>query len=210
MKTLVTLSTLLAALTVSITANAADGCKFLLCMGAPNPMGVSECVSTVKEVMRDLRKGRGLPTCKLSNGQDSKSGGTWVDYHRATPTPQCPEGYRQGSDGVAYHRGAKPSNIHRNPFTGELNISSGYISEKFNTDSKIVSRLFYGDGYKKRVCVKGSNNGFVPAYRSLRKDKEFYSPRQEWFDDVVVMTPDNATYEFTFYVDNQPFSKHRF
>jgi len=50
-----------------IVAQAADGCKFLLCMGAVNPMGIAECAPTVKEVVRDLAKGKSLPTCNLKS-----------------------------------------------------------------------------------------------------------------------------------------------
>ena len=51
------------------SASAADGCKALLCFANPNgPMAVAECVSTVREVIRDMAKGRPFPTCNSSDG----------------------------------------------------------------------------------------------------------------------------------------------
>lgn len=50
-------------------AFAADGCKALLCFANPNgPMAVSECVPTVKEVIRDMAKGKPFPTCFSEDG----------------------------------------------------------------------------------------------------------------------------------------------
>ena len=188
----------------TVTASAADGCKFLLCMGAPNPMGIAECTSTVKEVMRDLRKGKGLPSCKLSSGKDSKTEGSYVAYRRANLTPDCPKGYRQGSDGVIYHAGKKPANARY-----RMRYSGGVIS-----DYSKKYRGFFGDGYKARACVSGTSSGFIPPYSYMARiggdTERVRVPKQEWFDDVVLMTPDGASYEFTMFVDGSPFSKHRF
>lgn len=50
-------------------AFAADGCKALLCFANPNgPMAVAECVGTVKEVIRDMAKGKPFPTCFSDDG----------------------------------------------------------------------------------------------------------------------------------------------
>lgn len=59
-----------AALSFSLPSFAADGCKALLCFANPNgPMAVSECVPTVKEVLRDMAKGDPFPTCFGDDGQ---------------------------------------------------------------------------------------------------------------------------------------------
>lgn len=191
----------------STSAQAADGCKFMLCMGAPNPMGVKECVSTIKDVLRDLRKGRAMPTCSLVDGTNSKASGSWVDHQRANPTPMCPDGYRQGSDNVIYHQGQKPANMRPRSV-----LSGGAISQKFESGNRLSN--IFGDRYKARACIKGSLNGSVDAY-TYRTNKggdlvTVKVPRQEWYSNTMVMTPDGADYEFTFYVDGQPFSKHRF
>lgn len=190
----------------SATAQAADGCKFALCMGAVNPMGIAECAPTVREVMRDLSRGKGLPTCKLSNGADSKTEGFWVDYRRANPVPDCPEGYTQGRDNVVYYTGQKPANANR-----RSRFQGGAISEKYE-DNRLGH--IFGDRYKARACIKGNQNGSVSAYTYTRHnggDREIVKvPRQEWYDEVKLMTPDSAKYEFTFHTDNKPYSKHRF
>lgn len=187
---------------VATTAQAADGCKFMLCMGAPNPMGVNECVSTVKDVLRDLAKGKSMPTCSLVDGTDSKASGSWVDHERASLTAMCPDGYRQGQDNVIYHSGQKPASV-----SNRALVSGGGQSVK-------TTGLFGSTDYKARSCIKGNLNGSIPSY-SYRTSKNgdiqtVKVPRQEWYDQRTMMTADGADYEFTFYVDGQPFSKHRF
>lgn len=195
------------AMSVSMPAYSADGCKFMLCMGAANPMGVKECVSTIKDVMRDLRKGRGFPTCSLVDGTDSKASGSYVAHQRANPTPMCPDGYRQGSDNVIYHQGQKPANMRP-----RSRLSGGALSQKYEGGNRLFN--IFGDRYKARACVKGNQNGSVSAYTYTRHnggDREIVKvPRQEWYDSTMIMTPDGAEYEFTFFVDDKPFSKHRF
>lgn len=195
---------------VSNLANAADGCKFMLCMGAVNPMGIAECKPVIKEVLRDLKKGKGFPTCKMSDGQDSKSSGSFVTHARATYTPRCPAGMMQGQNGVVYHSGAMPKNIRYSPFTGYNNLPKGGASNVLldDDDMKIFAR---GDNLKQRVCVGGKSSGSLAA-RTVNRggDNDTVIPAQQWYDKVQVMKPDGASYEFTFYVDNKIFSQHRF
>lgn len=190
----------------TVTASAADGCKFLLCMGAPNPMGIAECAPTVKEVIRDLRKGKGLPSCKLSNGRGSETEGSYVTYRRANLTPDCPAGYRQGSDGVIYHAGQKPANAR-----DRTRYSGGVVSDY---SKKYLGFPYFGDGYKARACIAGTSNGFIPSYTYNTRvggDIEHVRvPKQEWVDKAVLMTPDGASYEFTMFVDKDIYSSHRF
>ena len=175
-------------------AQAADGCKFMLCMGAVNPMGIAECASTVKEVLHDLKKGRGFPTCKMSNGLDSKTSGSFVTPTRASYTPRCPNGTKQGQDGVIYHEGNMPRNARW------LSTSSG-VSNQLLTDS-----VFNHGEYSRRVCVSGKQLGSVAAYNWGDEP----TPPQEWWEKVQVMNPDCASYQFDFFIDNQLYSSHRF
>lgn len=69
------------------SAQAADGCKFLLCIAGPW-QSISECRPTVYEVFRDLAKGRGFPGCAMS-GEGNSAGNAWAT--EAT----CPIMYRQ-------------------------------------------------------------------------------------------------------------------
>lgn len=46
------------------------GCEFVLCMGAPNPLGIKECVSPVKKVLKMVKKGKKPPICKMADGKN--------------------------------------------------------------------------------------------------------------------------------------------
>jgi len=170
-------------------AQAADGCKFLLCMGAVNPMGVAECASTVKEVMRDLAKGKSLPTCNLVSGADSKSTGNYVTHNRASYIPPCPDGTHYGSKSTYYHKGTRT-----NTFAG------GYKSS-FTQDDRRTK-------YNSRVCVGGQK--YAAASTKRRVDGSIVNERHEWWEKVETVKPDNAKYEFFMFVDGQPYSNHRF
>lgn len=173
-------------------------------MGAANPMGIAECVPTIKKVLRDLRKGKGFPTCQLSNGLDSKSSGSYIIHKRASLTARCPIGTWQGQNGIGYHQGIKPNIIRRNgnqTYSGLMNIQ---IQDKEES-------IFYQIGdYSRRVCVSGNKLGALSAYYSTKRDENIYVPPQEWWEKIQIMNPDGATWEFDFYVDNQLFSTHRF
>ena len=187
-------------------ANAADGCKFLLCLGAVNPMGIPECASTVKEVLHDLKKGRPFPTCKMSNGLDSKSSGSFVTHRRASYTPPCPTGTTQGKDGVIYHVGSMPTNIRRT-YQGYKNLPTGSMNERLSEDSFVFYRA--GD-YSKRVCVGGKNLGSLPAISYKTGGDRVTTPPHQWYERVQVMKPDGASYDFDLFIDNKLYSNHRF
>lgn len=68
---------------VPSTAYAADGCKFLLCIAGPW-RSIGECVSTVKEVLRDIAKGRGIPSCSMS-GSGNTATNNWVYNEQSCP-----------------------------------------------------------------------------------------------------------------------------
>ena len=70
------------------SAQAADGCKFLLCIAGPWS-SISQCVSTVHEVFRDIARGRPIPTCDMG-GSDNTATNTWINDEAS-----CPSMYRQ-------------------------------------------------------------------------------------------------------------------
>lgn len=167
-------------MTAAAAASAADGCKFLLCMGAANPMGISECAPTVKEVLHDLSRGKSLPKCKLENGEDSETTGNYVAFYKAK-VPTCPVGYATyGKALVKYHRG-KPNNADK-----AAPVINGGITLSKNSN----------------VCLKGDVNGRV------KPRGEYYT--HEWYDDVVKTYKDGKKYEFATFFDGQLQSKHRF
>lgn len=197
-KSLGTGGLILAGALFTTSANAADGCKFLLCMGAVNPMGISECAPTVKEVLEDLSRGKGLPTCSLSSGLSSKTSGNYVDYTRASYIPSCPSGMTFGRDGVHYHQGEKPdSSVHGG-------VTSVYHRDTGNSLSSLTNRGHYSS----RVCVGGQKLGTgLERYRSRG---EWKNRLHEWYEKVSVSKPDGAKYEFSMFVDGKLHSNHRF
>lgn len=52
---------------------AVDGCKVLLCLAAPDWRQISECVPTIEQLHRDLRRGRPFPRCSMAGaGNDAQ------------------------------------------------------------------------------------------------------------------------------------------
>lgn len=55
---------------VPAPAAAADGCQVMLCL-AGNWRAIGECVDPVRQVLRDMLKGKPFPTCSLVGGSGS-------------------------------------------------------------------------------------------------------------------------------------------
>lgn len=97
------LTRIVAASTVALawpqTALAADGCTALLCMSSGNWSGISQCVPTVREVLRDLSRGRPFPSC-ASAGSGNRADNAW-----AAAPGLCPPQYTRvthGESGPVY------------------------------------------------------------------------------------------------------------
>lgn len=184
------------------------GCTFALCIASPNPMGIAECVSPVKTVLKRLAKGKSLPTCALVNANGQTSTNTSIPkitYARANPIPPCPAGQTYGKDGVIYHTGNKPSGLWDNPFT-ITNISGGSQSIKNGSDDSIALGQ---SPYSSRVCIGGQSNGTY-ADRVQGNDGDLNTIVHEWRDSVSNVTADGATWEFHTVVDNNYQTVHRF
>ena len=54
-------------------ARAADGCLVLLCLAAPSWRNIAQCVDPVRQVLRDLARGRPFPSCAMSGAGNSAS-----------------------------------------------------------------------------------------------------------------------------------------
>jgi hypothetical protein len=179
-------------------AQAADGCKFLLCMGAPNPMGIAECASTVRDVMRDLAKGKSLPSCALAGSSENGGTGSYVNYYRAPKIPPCPMGMGYGSDNVRYHQGKRTTN----DFIG------GAMSNVYQEEYGSANSPRYRKAYRSRVCVGGEK--YAQATNRERQDGSIVRRTHEWHERVVNVSPDGAQYQFNMFVDGQLHSNHRF
>jgi hypothetical protein len=75
------------------SAHAVDGCLVLLCLAAPNWSAIPQCVSPVRQLFRDLARGKPFPTCAMSGAGNSAS-------NRWTSAPTfCPPQYTRVFDG---------------------------------------------------------------------------------------------------------------
>ncbi len=83
-------------------AHAVDGCTVLLCLAAPKWSAIPQCVAPVRQLFRDLARGRSFPTCKMgsTDGSDTNASNRWA----LAPT-LCPPQYTRLLDidpGPAY------------------------------------------------------------------------------------------------------------
>jgi hypothetical protein len=84
-------------LLTSPVARAADGCLVLLCFAAPSWRAIPQCVPPIREVLRDLARGRPFPTCAMAGPSNSAShqwssapGNCPPQYTRVTQTDNGP------------------------------------------------------------------------------------------------------------------------
>jgi hypothetical protein len=96
-------------------AHAADGCLVLLCFAAPSWRAVPQCVQPVRQVLRDLARGRAFPTCGMA--------GTSAEHAWATAPDNCPPQYtrvQETESGTPFYRcdysGAVSVSISGTPF----------------------------------------------------------------------------------------------
>jgi hypothetical protein len=52
-------------------ARAVDGCLALLCFAAPSWRSIPQCVPPIRQVLRDLARGRPFPTCAMAGAGNS-------------------------------------------------------------------------------------------------------------------------------------------
>jgi hypothetical protein len=97
-------------------ARAVDGCLVLLCFAAPSWRAVPQCVPPIRQVLRDLARGRGFPTCGMAGAGNAAQHG-W-----ARAPGNCPPQYTRVFDtegGPIYtcdHAGAVSVAIEGRPF----------------------------------------------------------------------------------------------
>jgi hypothetical protein len=68
------------------------GCEVMLCLSNPaGPRAVPECKGPIDRLEHHLKNGGSFPTCRLSNGADSASAGTYARQNFTYYDP-CPAG----------------------------------------------------------------------------------------------------------------------
>jgi hypothetical protein len=78
-----------------IPARAVDGCLVLLCLAAPSWKAIPQCVPPVKQLFKDLAKGKPFPTCSMSGA------GNTAKHAWSNAPAFCPPQYTRetGGDG---------------------------------------------------------------------------------------------------------------
>jgi hypothetical protein len=94
----------------ALPARAVDGCTVLLCFAAPNWRAISQCVPPIRQVLRDLARGKAFPTCAMAGASNSAS------HQWASAPSNCPPQYTR----VGY---AESSPIYSCDYTGAVSVS---------------------------------------------------------------------------------------
>jgi hypothetical protein len=102
----------LAAAAIPRTAQAVDGCLVLLCFAAPNWRAIPQCVPPIRQVLRDLARGKPFPTCAMAGAGNSAS-------HAWAHAPSyCPPQYTRIHEGES-------SRHYSCDYTGAVSVSVG-------------------------------------------------------------------------------------
>lgn len=189
------------------------GCEVLLCLSNPaGPMAVAQCVPPIQRLYRAIFKWRPdpFPTCLMSNGQDSSSGGNYAHVAPASYYDACPAGTSALSSDVyaAKGRAATPAEQARMP---------AFRRTSFVMTSSMVRGIGSGAGYSpssddgggsmpSKVCV-GSYLGQTRVTVGMGDDREQY--RVNVYDRLVLIDPAADTFNINVYVDNALFRNIR-
>lgn len=120
----------------ALSSHALDGCLVLLCLAAPSWRAIPQCVPPIRELFRDLARGRPFPTCAMAGAGNSAS-------HRWSSVPDfCPPQYiaRNDTEGsIQYHcdyAGAVSVSIRGEPFARTWWRLDGEAVTEFSPSAK--------------------------------------------------------------------------
>jgi hypothetical protein len=124
------------ALLAPTAARAVDGCLVLLCFAAPSWKAISQCVPPIRQVLRDLARGKGFPSCGMAGAGNSA-------HHAWASAPgNCPPQYtrvHESESGPIYtcdYSGAVAVSIEGKPFTQTWWNMSGDTVTDFSPAAK--------------------------------------------------------------------------
>lgn len=131
-------ATLLICLTAMAPSPArADGCVVMLCLAAPSWRAIPQCVSPVRNALRNLARGKPFPTCAMSGAGNSASN-TW-----ASAPMFCPLQYTrmyEGPNGPIHtcdYSGAISVTVNGMPFARTWWSASGDAVTEFSPAAKV-------------------------------------------------------------------------
>jgi hypothetical protein len=94
----------------SLPARAVDGCLVLLCLAAPSWRAIPQCVPPVKQLFRDLSRGKPFPTCSMSGS------GTSANHAWSSAPAFCPPQYTRTFE-------AESGPVYQCDYTGAISVS---------------------------------------------------------------------------------------
>lgn len=121
---------------VPTSARAVDGCLVLLCLAAPSWRAIPQCVPPVRQLFRDLARGRPFPTCAMA-GAGNAASHAW-----ASAPGNCPPQYTrlfETDNGPVYScdfTGAVSVSINGTPFARTWWSLAGDAVTEFSLGAK--------------------------------------------------------------------------
>ncbi len=118
-------------------AYAVDGCQVLLCLAAPSWKSIPQCVPPIRQLIRDLARGKPFPTCAMG-GTGSAATHSW-----ASAPSFCPPQYTlvsEGPRGLTYtcnYDGAISVSVDNVPFARTWWSISGDSVTEFSPTAKL-------------------------------------------------------------------------
>jgi hypothetical protein len=144
----------------STAARAVDGCLVLLCFAAPNWRSIAQCVPPIRQVLRDLARGRSFPTCDLAGSGNSAS------HAWAIAPSYCPPQYTRSYDDVdgrhyyCDYTGAVSVSVNGAPFARTWWTMSGDTATEFSPEAKTQLGTWdtrYDDDYAAWLATQSSS-----------------------------------------------------
>lgn len=181
------------------------GCEVLMCLSNPNgATAVNECRPPIERLWRHLARGHAFPTCTLSNGQNSRTAGAWVqptsNYYNLCPTGTTPLG--SGSYALLNQPSASARPM----------IYEG-IGDGSDIHPNYDSRMRYqSNALPPLVCV-GAQTGTMQHWittRGSRGEDQMVRIIVGTYNTTVVQPPNNTSGVFDIYINNQVYHRARY
>lgn len=171
------------------------GCEVLLCLANPDgPTAVEECVPPIHRLRRALAHGHPFPRCTLSNGQDSRAAGTWVqrgfNYY-----DRCPA----GTTALALGLYAMQPDVGPKERTTPLAYTGIGDGSGFSP--------FVGTAAAPPLVCVGNRIGI--GRETLRIGCQWRSVVVTRYDKIVLLQPTRNPRVFDVYVDNDVYQRAR-
>jgi hypothetical protein len=182
------------------------GCEVLLCLSNPaGPMAVSACVPPITRLYRAIFKWRPdpFPTCLLSSGMDSSSGGNYAYVGPASYYDACPTGTTAAPAG-SYVAAGRPS------------TTASLFAPRATLTSSVFMGIGDGSGYSPdpeggamppKVCVGNRVASTVHTTGTFWDDMSSFPLGV--YDRIVVLSPAGDTFNINVMINGGLFTSVR-